>query len=297
MSWLEDIGNDSHCPSAVLYNRQRYRGDVAAIMDRMERPVIFSPFSAATDGAIMRAAAGAMIAALLLIGGWRAQADDNGRITLEEENDFFTPDNRDRHYTQGAQLNYLSPDLSADGMAAPMTWLGSLLAVFQDGSTTTSRRFDLFVGQELFTPQDKRLHNPDPRDRPYAGWLNGGIGFIQDADEQTLDHLEVQVGLVGPGALGKQTQNNFHLAIDNPESEGWGFQLRNEPTLNFYYGRHRRFMAELDDGLSADLIPAASVAVGNAFDYLGVGTRARFGENLKVDYGPPRIGPGPSGTD
>jgi lipid A 3-O-deacylase len=263
----------------------------------MERPVIYSLFTAATGRAIMRAAAGAMIAALLLAGVGRAQADDHGRITLEEENDFFAPDNRDRHYTQGAQLNYLSPDLGADGMAAPMTWLGSLLPVFQDGSATTSRRFDLFVGQELFTPQNKRLHDPDPRDRPYAGWLNGGIGFIQDADEQTLDHLEVQVGLVGPGALGKQTQNNFHLAIDNPESEGWGFQLRNEPTLNFYYDRHRRFIAELDGGLSVDLIPAASVAVGNAFDYLGVGTRARFGQNLKVDYGPPRIGPGPSGTD
>ena len=246
---------------------------------------------------MMRSAKLGMIAALLLLAAGRAQADDDGQLTLQEENDFFAPDNHDRHYTQGAQLNYLSPDLGADGMAAPMTWLGSFLPVFQDGATTTSRRFDLFVGQELFTPQNKRLQNPDPHDRPYAGWLNGGIGFIKDADQRTLDHFEIQGGVIGPAALGKETQNNFHLAIDNPESEGWGFQLRNEPTLNFYYDRHRRFIADLDNTVSIDLIPAADVAVGNAFDYLGAGARARFGQNLRVDYGPPRIGPGPSGTD
>ena len=267
------------------------------MMIDMDRPSLLLIFRATSVAAIAEAVQGAIILALLLAGAGGAQADDQSRITLQEENDFFTPDNRDRHYTQGAQAGYLSPDLGPDGMAAPMTWLGSFLPAFQDGVTSTSRRFDLFVGQELFTPQDKRLQDPDPRDRPYAGWLNGGIGFIKDADQQTLDHFEIQVGVVGPASLGKQTQNNFHLAIDQPESRGWGFQLRNEPTLNFYFDRHQRFIADLDGALSIDVIPAVVAAAGNAFDYLGAGGRARFGQNLRVDYGPPHIGPGPSGTD
>lgn len=225
-----------------------------------------------------------------------AGAEDRGRVSAQEENDFFAPDNRDRHYTQGFQLDYLSPGLGRSGMAAPMDWIGSVLPVFRPGASTTARRFHLFVGQELFTPQDKERIDPDPNDRPYAGWLNGGIGFIQDSDQRILDHVEAQIGMVGPAALGKHTQNQFHLAIDNPQSEGWDHQLRNEPTVNFYYDRHRRFIADLDNRLSVDFIPGASAAVGNAFDYLGLGGRLRFGQNLRVDYGPARIGPGPTGT-
>jgi hypothetical protein len=224
-----------------------------------------------------------------------ARAADSGRVTLLEENDFFAPDNRDRHYTQGAQLDYLSPALGESGLAAPMRWLGQHLPVFQDG-TVTARHFDLFLGQELFTPTDKKITPPDPHDRPYAGWLNGGVGLLQDSDRRLLDHLELQFGLVGPTALAKQTQNNFHLAINDPQSNGWGYQLRDEPTANLYYDRHYRFLQPISEALALDVIPAGGFALGNAFDYLAVGARIRFGRNLAVDYGPPRIGPGPSGT-
>jgi len=238
-----------------------------------------------------------IVGALLASSLAHANADDRGIVTLQEENDFFTPDNRDRHYTQGAQVSYLSPSVTTGGVADVMTQLGSVLPIFQDGAVTTSKRFDLFAGQEIFTPENKDLAIPDPNDRPYAGWINGGFGLLHDADRQTLDHLAVQLGIVGPAALGKQVQNNFHLAIDDPESKGWGFQLRNEPTVNFYFDRHRRFITDLDDAVSVDLIPAASVAVGSAFDYLALGARARLGQGLRADYGPPHIGPGPSGTD
>src|SRR5262245_13154023 len=125
--------------------------------------------------------AGATLAALLIgltIGS--ARGDEQGRFTIEEENDFFAPHNRDRHNTQGIQVNYLSPELASGGMAEPMVWLAAMLPIFQDGSRSTARRFNLFLGQELFTPQDKSRPDPDPRDRPYAGWLNGGIDFLQD---------------------------------------------------------------------------------------------------------------------
>ncbi|HLI11289.1 MAG TPA: lipid A deacylase LpxR family protein [Alphaproteobacteria bacterium] len=237
------------------------------------------------------------VAAALLIGVvGPALAGETGRFSAIEENDFFTPDNRDRHYTQGAQIGYLSPDLGAGGMATPMDWLNSLLPVFPKGPTT-SRHFDLFIGQEIFTPQDKTLAVPDPHDRPYAGWLNAGIGFLDDADQRTLDHFALQIGIVGPASYAKQTQNRFHLAIDNPDSKGWDYQLHDEPTLNFYAERHRRFIADLDDALSVEAIPEAGAAVGNAYDYLAAGGVARFGKNLRVDYGPALIGPGPSGTD
>jgi len=246
---------------------------------------------------ILRSAAAACAAAVLLGVAGQAAASESGLFTFDEENDFFTFDNRDRHYTQGASLDYLSPDLAAGGIAAaPMEWMRGFLPIFEGGASSSSRHFDLFASQELFTPENKTLQNPDPRDRPYAGWLNGGVSFIEDDDQRRLDHVELQLGTIGRNSLAKQTQNNFHLAIDNPESQGWGYQLRNEPTVDLYFDRHLRYSADLGDGLDADLIPAAGIAVGNAFDYLEAGARVRIGQNLKVDYGPPRIAPGPSGT-
>lgn len=239
-----------------------------------------------------------MVAALAAVSMGMAAAEDQGRFTLEEENDFFSPHNLDRHYTQGGQLNYLSPDLQDGWATAPMDWLSQNLPIFQPGASTTSRHFDFSAGQDLFTPQNKSINPPDPTDRPYAGWVNLGFGLIQDADERVLDHFETQLGWVGPGAAGGATQNRFHLAINDPASQGWDYQLRNEPTLNFYYDRHYRVtLTDSDALLSADVIPEGDLAAGNAYDYLGGGALLRIGQNLKVDYGPDRIEPGLSGTD
>ncbi len=241
-------------------------------------------------------AARVILAVLLVVADAIAAGADEGRFTVQEENDFFTPHNRDRHYTQGLQVNYLSPALPSGGMAQPMAWLASALPVFQSGSQSTARRFNLFLGQQLFTPQDKTLPNPDPADRPYAGWLNGGVDFLEDADRQTLDRVRIQLGLIGPAALGKVTQNKTHLTIDVPQARGWDKQLQNEPTLGFTLDRHRRFIGDLDDTISVDVIPSGRIALGNAFDDAAIGARARIGQNLRADYGLPRIEPGPSGT-
>ncbi len=44
----------------------------------------------------------------------RAKAGDNGTFSIEAENDYFSPDNRDRHYTNGLRLDWL-PAPSAPG--------------------------------------------------------------------------------------------------------------------------------------------------------------------------------------
>jgi hypothetical protein len=244
----------------------------------------------------MRAARAILAALLVMAGAMPAGADDKGRFTVQEENDIFAPRNRDRHYTQGVQFNYLSPEIASGGMALPMDWLASVLPLVQGGSQSTARRFNIFLGQQLFTPQDKTLRDPDPDDRPYAGWINGGVDFLEDADRQMLDRFRIQFGLIGPAALGKVTQNNTHLTIDVPRSQGWDKQLHTEPTLGLTLDRHRRFIGDLDDTISVDVIPAGRIALGNAFDDVAIGARARIGQNLRADYGLPRIEPGPSGT-
>ena len=45
-------------------------------------------------------------------------------------------------------------------------------------------RYAVFLGQSFFTPKDKSRNPPDPTDRPYGGWLYGGVSLLQEAGGQ-----------------------------------------------------------------------------------------------------------------
>lgn len=236
--------------------------------------------------------------ALLTAAPSAARAEDQGRVTITEENDYFAARNRDRFYTQGLRFSYLSPDLAPDTIfRAPAAALGGLLPIFEDGSQV-SRRLNIEIGQNLYTPTDKRRGNPDRRDWPYAGYLYAGIGYIQDTDQRVLERLALQLGAVGPQAQGEQTQNRFHLAIDTPTAQGWGFQLGDEWTFELRYDRRQRYIADLaGPALSVDAIPSFTLVGGLLETYGAIGGRIRIGSNLRADYGPPRSYQGPTGTD
>jgi lipid A 3-O-deacylase len=217
-----------------------------------------------------------------------------GRITIIEENDALMPKPTDRWYTQGFELNYLSPPIAGTGVAAflPSTYLSP-------GSFRT-QRFELIFGQSIFTPVNLRLNPPDPTDRPYAGWMFAGAGLYQETDRRSLDHVELLVGVVGSAALGEQVQNGFHDLISGINSQvtaaGWGSQLKNEAAVVLSYEHKWRWGAPLGGGFAVDVIPEIGGSVGNVFTYAEASAMLRFGQNLKADYGPARMRPALSGT-
>jgi lipid A 3-O-deacylase len=223
-----------------------------------------------------------------------ARADDKSHVTILEENDslYF---NSDKHYTQGLRLSYLGPDVQPDSFwSGAFGWFGWAAPTFLDSTTDQSRHYALEFGQSLFTPKNKTLRPPDPRDRPYAGWLYVGASLLQETDKRMLENLELQLGVVGPGALGEQTQNTFHQFIGQDQAQGWSSQLQNEPGIVLSYDRKWRLGSGVD---GIDIIPEAGASVGNVFTYGEVGGLLRIGHNLQADYGPVRIRPALSGTD
>lgn len=225
-----------------------------------------------------------------------AHAGDDGRFTVIEENDSIAFDS-DKYYTQGLAFSYLGPDVApGGGWSAPFDVLGDLGPFDATGAGEVSRRYEVLLGQSMFTPEDTAREDPDPSDRPYAGWFYGGVGLIQDTDRRRLDHLELLVGVIGPAAFGKKTQNDWHQYIGVEESRGWDEQLHNEPGLMLSYERKWRLLQPLGGGLAFDAIPELGVTVGNVMDYLQAGGMIRFGRNLEADYGPARIRPALSGT-
>jgi lipid A 3-O-deacylase len=236
------------------------------------------------------------VAVATALGISAAHAQDDSRITVVEENDSIGFDS-DKYYTQGLEFIYLGPDVAADS-----AWIGPFdtladLGPFDTGEAgEVSRRYEVMLGQSMFTPEDTAREDPDPGDRPYASWFYGGVGLIQDTDRRRLDHLELLVGVVGPAAFGKKTQNDWHQYIGVSESRGWDEQLDNEPGLMLSYERKWRFLQQIGGALAVDAIPELGITVGNVMDYAQAGGMLRFGKNLEADYGPTRIRPALSGT-
>ena len=225
-----------------------------------------------------------------------ARADNAERITVLEENDsiYF---NSDKHYTQGIRASNLGPAVpSASGWNAPFNWIADLAPIFQDG-TGTERRYAIVLGQSIFTPKNLTLRPPDATDRPYGGWLYIGTSLLQERNLNTLENLELDLGVVGPGALGKQAQSDFHQFIGDAEARGWSHQIQNEPGIALSYERLWRLPLFHLGGIGSDVVPQIGATVGNVFTYGEIGAIFRVGHNLQADYGPVRIRPALSGTD
>ena len=228
-----------------------------------------------------------------------ALADDQNRIGLLEENDslYF---NSDKHYTQGLRLSDLAPDLGAKSdWNDPFDFVGAIAPVFAAAGTDVprSRRYALLLGQSLFTPKNLALTDPSQHDRPYAGWLYGGVSLLQENNKSMLENLEIDLGMVGPAAVGKQVQNNFHQLIGVGEAKGWRDQIQNEPGIMISYERLWRLKLIGAGADGVDVVPQVGATVGNVFTYGDIGGMVRIGKNLDADYGPVRVRPALSGTD
>jgi hypothetical protein len=215
---------------------------------------------------------------------------EEGTLSINFENDLFY--DTDRNYTNGVRAAWLS---SPEGTPDWVLRAARLFPLFpRDGTVRSSYA----IGQNMYTPKDITAPDPPRSDRPYAGWLYGTIGVIAETDER-LDQLGLTIGMVGPASLARQTQTLIHSIVGADRPQGWASQLRNEPGIVLTYQRSwRQAISEtLVFGLPFDVTPHAGGAIGNIYTYGDAGVTFRLGDNLSLDYGPPRIEPAPPGSE
>lgn len=201
----------------------------------------------------------------------RVQSSARGlrQLQFNGENDKFAlPGNDDKYYTNGGTIAYVTPALN------------SLQSVWD-------YREHYGIGQELFTAKDRLAAIPPRDDRPYAAWLYGMFGASWD-DGESLDVVTLRAGVVGPSALGKQVQDNYHNFIGVEKLKGWGTQLRDEPGINVEWRRNWRIAVigqAMDGGFGVDIIPMLYAEFGTVRDSVAAGAQIRLGKNLPADYG------------
>lgn len=213
--------------------------------------------------------------------GWPIDAD-RGTFTVTLDNDLFA--NTDRHYTNGIRASYLKPPGRVPG------WIDGIADAFPAFSEGGVRRVGLALGQSMFTPENIARPIPDPKDRPYVGWLYGGIAISSQSDRR-LDVLELDFGLVGPYSLADKTQRLVHYVTDSTQPRGWDKQLHTEPgVLLSYQWAWREPLLGSRSSANLDLTPHFRADVGNIYTQGAVGGTLRLGFNLPEDFGPPRAG-------
>lgn len=215
-------------------------------------------------------------------------ADTDNIWTVQGENDAASTQRgtSDRYYTSGLRVSWTSGEDTIDAAAS----VGR--AVWGDGHT----RVAIDISQGIFTPRNTQISPPDPRDRPYAGILIATGSLIHDT-ASTRDVVSLALGVVGPSALGEETQNGFHDIIGDPENKGWKYQLQDQIAVQLNVARTWRVPVANFGGIEADLLPNVTLGAGSLRVAAQAGGLARIGQGLESDFGPARILPGRTGTD
>lgn len=247
----------------------------------------------------------AIAAAFLCLGAISTvhAAESNTPVwVFQLENDYFTYlTNTDRHYTNGVRLSRISEPGTVP------RWLGALAAIpsnFGPSGAPTSQRWAVSLGHTIFTPDDTDAVELIPDDRPYAGWAYLGFSVYSEYEaaqgKGRQDVFSIEAGIVGPSALGEQVQNTYHNLINTDLSRGWDNQLEDEPGLKLGFARKwrtARWDITYDGHYAVDMIPHIAVSLGNVRTDAAVGGLVRLGDDLKDDFGPPRIRPGLPGSE
>lgn len=207
------------------------------------------------------------------------------------ENDIFA--GTDRNYTNGVKLSWISPDLSSfkESDELPEWSLPLIRKLPFINEKGLQRNIALCVGQNMYTPEETSLENLIQDDRPYAGWIYGGIAF-HSKNQRRLDTIEIQAGFVGPLSFAEKTQTFVHRLRNISLPRGWDNQLHNEPGIVFLYERKNRvFQRGGRNAPGFDVITHMGAGIGNVATYVNCGAELRAGWNLPADFGAALIRP------
>jgi hypothetical protein len=222
-----------------------------------------------------------VIAAVPVSAAWRF---NSGTVYWENDN-FGIGRKSDRFYTNGVRFSAQFTDNTIvswrwASFVRDFTWnhFGGISGVTPIASVSA------IFGQNFYTPQVITDPAPQPLDRPWAGVLYAGVAeSVTDPDFRQTHILELDAGILGPGAGAQRVQKFVHntLGFSDKDPSGWDNQLDNEPVLSLRYQQMRRLvlLARGDNDL-ADIVPEFGALLGSPQTYANAGAIARLGYHI-----------------
>ena len=185
-----------------------------------------------------------------------AQNNYSKEVSLVSDNDLYTSMTRDGYYTNGLFLNYRT--------------------VKNDVSETSPKRiYKLHIGHMMFTSSRSTFISPNSHDRPFAGYFYGGVGVGWFYKSNNLFTTNIQLGVIGPDAKGKELQDFMHSFYNYPEPFGWKYQIQNAFALNFN-ANYLYYISKISTN-TLDVSNYSSLKAGTVFTSFSTGIYARIG--------------------
>ncbi|HET6990624.1 MAG TPA: lipid A deacylase LpxR family protein [Bacteroidia bacterium] len=164
-------------------------------------------------------------------------------LKLIYENDLFT--NTDYYYTGGTFVEFDLPCLRKDPLSKALVKLPH----------GRNESYGISINNLGFSPRSIKSDSILLGDRPFSATLYLGLNRVSCNTQKKIRlNSELDLGVIGPSALGYQEQKFIHTHTNNPIPHGWEFQIRNDVYINY--------SVRLEKGL---------VAVKRFFDFTGYG--------------------------
>ncbi|PWG04991.1 lipid A deacylase LpxR family protein [Polaribacter aquimarinus] len=177
-------------------------------------------------------------------------------IGFVTDNDLYISKSRDRYYTSGIFINYrfISHKKSQS--------LEKLIYEWQ-------------LGHEMYTPNKAIVTNIIFHDRPFAAHLYTGFKMDRIYKSKKIFSTNIQLGFIGPNALGKEVQDFIHNIYGFRKAVGWKHQIKSALSLNFNFGYSHFLLKNKKNNLDVTWIN--KVRLGSTFTNASVGLYGRFG--------------------
>ncbi|WAM22818.1 lipid A deacylase LpxR family protein [Myxococcus sp. NMCA1] len=225
----------------------------------------------------------------LLTASCLAQAEASSTAQVEEKLPFVTSlhfendvlAKSDRLYTNGVRIEHFGEYDGCRSIARTLRLPDGVQHRYLCGGS---------LAQNMYTPSrivplPEQEVFPDPNDRPYGGWLHGGIFFQHiyagraPADSSRLT-LQATVGVTGPASGAAQTQRWLHRTLNDIFGHtvaripvGWEKQLPTEPAFHFSALREQPLLWSP----VVDVTWSAGAMLGTVFVNASLGGTVRVG--------------------
>lgn len=180
-------------------------------------------------------------------------------LTIISENDNYNFTKQDRYYSNGLFLRY--------------QWLAK-----QPSSPRLATKLHrIEAGQMIYNPHLNRRSLEqvlEQQDRPYAGWLYGSYGQTNVFNDERVLQFDGALGILGPGAKGKEVQTNYHKFIGLYNLYGWENQVQNEVGVNASVRYYQPLIASTK---TFSLHATGKATLGNTFTNASAGVLLKLG--------------------
>lgn len=178
------------------------------------------------------------------------------------DNDYFA--SSDQNYTQGYNFEVVTPFFKKN----PINHL------FYNPKNSESK-YGISIEHIGYTPND--IGSPDIQygDRPFAAAIMlKSFKISTDTIQKSRLVSSLNLGIIGPGAFGKEMQVAIHEATGNTIPQGWKHQIKNDVAINYEISHEKQLLRyrnlfSIQSNLNAQ--------VGTLFTNISVGGNATFG--------------------